>query len=43
MKKTIPIFLVIIVSCNLIAQNPFVKKIEFAGYVDIKKIIKENK
>ncbi len=36
MKKTIPIFLVIIVSCNLIAQNPFVKKIENVGDFDLK-------
>lgn len=43
MKKNIYLLLILFVSCNLIAQNPFVKKIEFEGDVDIKKIIKENK
>ena len=43
MKKTIFLLLILFLSSNLFAQNPFVKRIEFDGKIDFKKLIRENK
>jgi hypothetical protein len=42
MKKTIYLLLILFVSFNLIAQNPFVKKIGNCNYAEINEITKNN-
>lgn len=41
MKKTIPILLVLFVSCNLFSQNPFVKKIEKGSNIKLSDYMKD--
>ena len=43
MKKNNYLFLILLVTCNLIAQNPFVKKIENRSDLDIRELINKNK